>query len=283
MADRNPDELKCLNATKMAVMGCVYGNVPAFRRCIEDARAVGCDLFVCLGDVIGCSGHSDEVIDLAVDVFDVFVAGNLEQQVVAGAAGCGCGYDSSDEQQISNRAFRHARASLSEDRKQRIREWSDRVLVHTRADSTLCCHGSPDRTNEFLYESTTSTNDLSSWLDAYDATGLFCAHTGLPWDRTWSGRNGRRFAANIGAVGKPDHDGDPAVHYAVLPLPDKEFAAPEIRRVEYDYRSWCRQLRADGVDEIFIEPLRTGRWTYGLETMPDGERSPAESATGQRP
>ncbi len=28
-----------------------------------------------------------------------------------------------------------------------------------------------------------------------------------------------RFAVNCGVVGKPDHDGDPSVHYALIDLP----------------------------------------------------------------
>ncbi len=253
-------------------MGGVYGNVPAFRRCIEDANEQGCDLFVFLGDVIGCSGHSDEVISMAEEHFDVCVSGNLEQQAAAGETGCGCGYDSEEEQRISSLAFEYALSSLSEGHRDRIDRWPDRVIVDTRGGAMICCHGSPDRTNEFLYESTTTPDDLQDWMKEFHARALACSHTGLPWIKTGSIGEERWTAVNCGAVGKPDHDGDPAVHYAILPVRNDQYGPPEIRRVEYDYEDWCRILEEEGVDDLFIDPLRTGIWTNGIQNLPEAER-----------
>lgn len=82
---------------------------------------------------------------------------------------------------------------------------------------------------------------------------------------------GGRLAANCGVVGKPDHDGDPAVHYAVV---EQDSGAPtvRIRRVTYDYERWADQLAREGVDEVFVKPLRTGVWTTGTNSLPVTER-----------
>ena len=80
-----------------------------------------------------------------------------------------------------------------------------------------------------------------------------------------------KFAVNCGVVGKSDHDGDPAVHYALLRPKDDSFSV-EIRRVEYDHKAWARQLDAEGVDQIFVSSVRTGFWTTGVASMPEWEQ-----------
>ena len=58
-------------ARKLAVMGGAYGNVPALRACLEHARLARCDVFAFLGDITGCCGHSDEIINLVRDNFSI--------------------------------------------------------------------------------------------------------------------------------------------------------------------------------------------------------------------
>jgi hypothetical protein len=68
------------NQRRFAAMGGTYGNVPALKACIEDARNQQCEVLAFLGDGIGYCGHSDEIVDLIRDHFDILVAGNYEQQ-----------------------------------------------------------------------------------------------------------------------------------------------------------------------------------------------------------
>jgi hypothetical protein len=98
---------------------------------------------------------------------------------------------------------------------------------------------------------------------------MACTHTGLPWVRSIDAEG---FAVNCGVVGKPDHDGDPAIHYALAALHNGSWKAL-IRRVSYDHVAWATQLAREGVDEVFIEPLRTGWWTTGVNSLPQPERA----------
>ena len=66
-------------------------------------------------------------------------------------------------------------------------------------------------------------------------------HSGLPWVKPLPGG---RFAANCGVVGKPDDDGDPAVHFAVVERSDDQAPAPfavRIERVTYAHAAWAAQ------------------------------------------
>ena len=73
-------------AGPIAFMGGAYGNLPALRACLVDARErVQSDQLLFLGDATGCCGHSDETLDIIEDAFDARIAGNHEQEVAAGS------------------------------------------------------------------------------------------------------------------------------------------------------------------------------------------------------
>ena len=111
---------------------------------------------------------------------------------------------------------------------------------------------------------------LRAWAEAADARFLVGTHSGLPWIKNLG--DGQA-ALNCGVAGRPDHDGDAAVHYLLMrPAPSGEVHF-EFRRVAYDAEAWCKQLLAEGVDPIFVAPLRSGWWTVGKDSLPDWERN----------
>jgi len=255
----------------IAFMGGIYGNVPALEACLADAHSQGVGLYAFLGDMTGCCGHSDETIAKVRQQFQVVIAGNHEQKAAEGALVCGCGYSNPDDEKYGCLAHQYAMDSLSEEHRAWLQTLPDGALIETSQGKLLLCHGSPDQTNEFLYESQLDNTRIEKWLDEFGAIGLGCTHTGIPW--VWH-LNDQRFAVNCGVVGKSDHDGDPAVHYALLRQRDCGFDV-EIRRVVYDQESWAQQLEAEGVDAIFINPIRTGGWTTGVASMPELEQQRA--------
>src|SRR5262245_21168634 len=216
---------------RLAVMGGAYGNLAALRACLQDAAAMNPDLRAFTGDSIGCCGHSNEVVEMIRQGFDLFVAGNHEQQAVAGSTSCGCGYSSAEDEKISCEAFELATSGLSDASRQFLGTWPNEQIVELDDGRVLLCRGSPGYTSEFLYEAEIDDLRLEAWLDRFDVRGFVCTHSGLPFVRRLAGG---RFAVNCGVVGKPDHDGDTAVHYAVVDLPQDGDATVEIRRVEYD-------------------------------------------------
>lgn len=253
----------------LALMGGCYGNIPALEACLADAREHGAGLFAFLGDITGCCGHSDETIGIVRKEFDVVIAGNHEQKAAEGAQVCGCGYSNPEDEKYGCMAHQYAMGSLSEEERGWLKTLPDLGILETGHGRILLCHGSPAQTNEFLYESRLDEARLEAWLEQYDAVGLVCTHTGLPWVRRLTGST---FAANCGVVGKSDHDGDPAVHYSLIRFCDTGFEL-EIRRVTYDHESWARQMEAEGVHEMFVSPVRTGLWTVGVGSMPDWEQN----------
>ncbi len=244
-----------IDARRVAVMGCIYGNVPALAACLDDARAAGCDAVLCAGDVLGFCGHAREVLALVERSCAVVIAGNHEREAVAGTGLCGCGLTDPDDEARSCRASAPQADGLEADDLLAIACWPEQAVVETAAGALLLCHGSPDRINEFL--NADDSERMRGWLDAAEAQVLACSHTGIPWIRDLGDG---RLAVNVGAVGKPDHDGDAAVHYAVT---DPAIPAATIRRVVYDHVSWAARLIGEGVDPAIAGQLVTGRWSYG--------------------
>jgi len=252
------------SVTKIAFMGGAYGNVPALNACINDALSNECNSIAFLGDAIGFCGHSNETLRILKQKAHLFIAGNLEQQAASGATTCDCGYATKIDEDYGCKAFEWSLKSLSETNKKWIAQWPESLVIETPAGKVLLCHGSPDQSNEFLYASQTSSQRVKKWLKEYNVIGLVCTHTGIPWLQQLSPI---RFAANCGVTGKPDHDGDTAVHY-ILGSFHTYYVNIEIRRVEYDYQAWAKQMRKENVDEIFIAPLETGIWTCGRSSLP---------------
>ena len=261
------------SAAPIAFIGGAYGNVPGLTACLGDAarQAVGLNVF--LGDALGCCGHSDEVIGILLAKCHVWIAGNIEVQAASGELSCGCGYESREDEQLSCDAHAYAMSSLRPDQQVQIGDWPETGIISTPHGRILLCHGSPDRNNEFLYESQLDEARLCAWLDRYDCKILACSHTGLPWVRVLPGG---RVAFNAGVAGKPDHDGDPAVHYALLDWHDGQ-PAVTIARVEYAHQQWATQLATEGVAEVYLSPLRDGRWTVGAASLPPIERARASA------
>ncbi|MDE2112645.1 MAG: hypothetical protein KGJ79_16005 [Alphaproteobacteria bacterium] len=261
----------CENARRIAVMGGVYGNLPALAACIADANAHQCDIMAFVGDAIGFCGHSDETLSLLRRKCSILIAGNLEQHAAAGSQECGCNYSAAEDERYGCLAHSYAMNSLGVENRNWLATWSDLARLWTKSGTILLCHGSPGQTNEFLFESELVDAKLNGWLNEYGAVGFVCTHSGLPWVHHLKDR---RFAVNCGVVGKPDHDGDTAVHYAIIELPFEmnQVFKISIARVEYDHIGWVKQLTAEGVDEIFLTPLRTGEWTCGLASLPPQER-----------
>jgi calcineurin-like phosphoesterase family protein len=254
---------------RLAALGGSYGNVAALSACLADARDQRANVTAFLGDSIGCCGHSEETVRLVREHASVLVAGNHEQEAAKDSQSCGCGYASPEDEAVSCEAFRLATASLLPETRAWLGTWPNREFVELEGGRVLLCHGSPGQTAEFLYEAELDDLRLEAWLDKFDVRGFVCTHSGLPWIRRL---RGGRFAINCGAVGKADHDGDPAVHYALLDLPASGEASLDIRRVAYDHESFARRMEEQGIADVFVEPIRTGVWTTGVASLPASER-----------
>lgn len=253
-----------IDAEAFAILGCAYGNHRAVRACLDDAG--GMPALSC-GDAIGFCGRSDIACESLREAFVGAIAGNHERQAAAGSVQCGCGHSDAEDERLSCLAAAAQLDGLSAHDQAMLAALPETLVVRGIGGALLLAHGSPDRINEFLFAQTIDRDRVRRWLDDSGASVLVVSHSGLPWVVELGDG---RLAVNCGSAGKPDHDGDPAVHYAQITLLPRP--AAEIRRVAYDHRAAAKELLAAGIEPRFANVLTTGVWSWGVAALPEAER-----------
>lgn len=252
---------------RLALFGGVYSNHRALAATLEDARRAGADVTWCLGDLGGFGPHPDRAAGLLRDAGIPMLRGNYDDSVGHGRADCACGYLDPRDAHFAQIAYDHTLARTSEAHRAWMRALPATARLEAGGRRVLLCHGSPRRVNEFLWESACSDAFLAWLCEAHDADVIACTHTGLPWHRALPGG---RHVVNVGAIGRPAHDGRTTVRYALLEI-GASFEAV-FREVAYDHEAAAREIEAEGLPAEFAETLRTGWWTTCLENLPAKER-----------
>lgn len=269
---------------RLAFFGGLYSNYLALEAALADARARGAHGLYCLGDLGAFGPCPDRVFPLLVDAGVSVIRGNYDDSIARGLDDCQCGYTDPRDNHFARLSYRYTFRNTAE----RWRDWMAGLPEQRRLEiegwRLLLCHGSPRRMNEFLWESTTSTQFLDWLATRHEADVILGTHTGLHWQRQLA--EGRRFV-NVGVLGRPANDGRTEVWYTMLTLgrrgsPDPS-AGPgspgssaglevEFIPVAYDHDRLAREMRDEDLPEEFVETILTGWWTTCLEVLPAKER-----------
>lgn len=256
--------------SRIALFGGVYNNYLALEAVVADARARGAELVLCLGDLGGFGPHPERIVPFLQREGIPTLAGNYDLSLAAGAGDCGCGYSDPMDNYYAQISYAYTFANTPPEHRRWMATLPLQARVRVGEHTVHCCHGSPRRVNEFLWDTGTSDAALHGFLDACDADLLACTHTGIHWHRTLPGRAADRQMINVGAIGRPENDGSQRVWYALVD------AGPTLRveavPLEYDHRRLAAEMRAERLPEEFVETIETGWWTTCLEVLPARER-----------
>ena len=258
-------------ARRIALFGGVYSTHLALEATLAAAAAAGAEQAVCLGDMGAFGPHPDLSCEIVRRSGIPVVQGNYDHSLGHGLPDCRCGYTDPRDNAYAALSYRYTFSRTHPRHRRWLRDLPAEIRLSLSGREVLLCHGSPRRTNEFLWESACSDSFLAWLLEESGADALCVTHTGLPWTRELPG--GRR-VVNVGAIGRPANDGDPRVMYAILTAGEDEGApAVEWRRVAYDHRALAAEIRDEGLPEEFAETIETGWWTTCLEVLPMKERA----------
>src|SRR5690606_24520635 len=136
--------------------------------------------------------------------------GNYDDSIGRELEDCQCGYTDPRDNHFAALSYAYTLANTSPEHRVWLRSLPTDLRVELGLLKLLMCHGSPRRTNEFLWESTTSTQFLNRLARDHDADVLLATHTGLKWRRELA--DGRAFV-NVGVLGRPENDGRRCVWY----------------------------------------------------------------------
>lgn len=267
---------------KLALFGGLYSNYLALTAAVADARQRGADQLYCLGDLGAFGPHPDRVFPILQQHNIACVQGNYDNSIGHELDDCQCGYTDPKDNYFAQISYDYTLAGTSDVNRAWLRELPAEIRIEVDGLQVLLCHGSPRRTNEFLWQSTTSTAFLDRLADEHDADLIIGTHSGIHWEREL--RHGRRFV-NVGVLGRPENDGQTCVWYAVvdinsevsnaLPCTARESPVPvcvEFVPVAYDHHRLAREMTAEKLPQEFVETVLTGWWTTCLEILPSRER-----------
>ena len=219
------------------------------------------------GDLGAFGPHPDRVFPLLRAAGVLCIQGNYDNSIGNGLADCQCGYTDPRDNHFARLSYEYTFHNTSPAHRAWMKDLPGQRRVRLGRYRLLFCHGSPRRTNEFLWESTCPTHFLEHLAREHDADVILATHTGIKWHRPLPG--GRHFV-NVGVLGRPENDGRTDVWYTVLeagPALKVEFVP-----VAYDHERLAREMQAERLPEEFVETVRTGWWTTCLEVLPAKER-----------
>jgi predicted phosphodiesterase len=252
---------------RIAVFGGIYNNYLALEAALADTQRFGVDAICCLGDMGAFGPHPDRVFPLLLEHNVQCIQGNYDNSVGNGLADCQCGYTDPRDNHFARISYAYTFANTSLANRDWLRKLPAQRRIPLGKYELLLCHGSPRRTNEFLWESTTSTAFLEYLLQTHQADVILTTHTGIKWHRRLA--DDRHFV-NVGVLGRPENDGTTSVWYTVLTAEPK--LSVEFVPVRYDHEYLAAEMRLEKLPAEFVETVLTGWWTTCLEILPAKER-----------
>ena len=254
---------------RIACFGGVYSNYLALERAIADARRRTVDRIFCLGDMGAFGPFPDRVFPLLEQSEIECIQGNYDDSIGNELADCQCGYTDPRDNYFAQISYDYTLANTSTANRKFLRALPAKRELRMGSHRVLLCHGSPRTVNEFLWESTTSTQFLNWLCDTTSAEVIVATHTGIKWHRQ-IGEN--RHFINAGVLGRPENDGNTHVWYTLLELDDDGQLQVEFVPVPYDHQRLADEMTGEKLPAEFVETILTGWWTTCLEILPARER-----------
>jgi predicted phosphodiesterase len=233
---------------RIAVIGDLHANLPAFRAVLDDVARIGADALYCVGDVVGRGPHPNEVVDELRRLEIPTVQGNWDEAIGMDREQTGAAWPSAEAEAAGNASMRWSAETLTEENRSWLRQLPTSLRVTLAGRSAYFFHGSPLKENEYLWADRPSR--VYARIASDEADDLFCfGHTHEAWHRVV----GQAHFVACGSVGCGT-EGDARARYAVIYIGEPEIAVG-FRSVDYDHVAVLRDMATNGLSiDLLREP-----------------------------
>ena len=214
----------------IAVLSDIHGNLPALKKVLHAAAALGCDRIISLGDVAGYYAQPGECIDLLRAHDAINIMGNHDSYLVSGA--------NCPRSKMVTEITNYQRGIVSPDQV----NWLARSLPTLIEEGNYFAHGGwSDPLDQYLYR-------ISPSHIPAEAKNLLTGHTHVQTLVEF----GEQKYCNPGSVGQP-RDGDSRSAFAILDGYDIH-----LHRVGYDIDQTALAMKQAGFPPKYYENLYIG-------------------------
>jgi putative phosphoesterase len=236
---------------RIAVIGDVHANLPAFRAVLDDVARIGAEALYCVGDVVGRGPHPNEVVDEVRRLEIPTVQGNWDEAIGMDREQTGAAWATAEAEAEGNASMRWSSEQLTEENKAWLRQLPQTMRLTIAGRSVYLFHGSPLKESEYLWASRPSR--VLARIASDEADDLFCfGHTHEAFHRVV----GQAHFVGCGSVGCGT-EGDARARYAVIYIGEPDISVG-FRSVDYDHVSVVRDMAAAGRSiDLLREPPAT--------------------------
>jgi predicted phosphodiesterase len=255
------------SAGPVAIFGGPYSNLEASRAFFDEMAhcRISPDRIICTGDIIAYGADASTTLELVRASGCHVVMGNVEENLAAGAANCGCGFEEGSTcDRLSAVWFAHAAAQLLADDRGWMAALPRQIELAIGSYRFAVVHGGVDSINRLVFASTDAATKRQQ-IEETGLDGVIGGHCGLPFTQSVGGR----LWHNSGAVGMPANDGTTRVWYSIFRLVTGG-AAIEHHALAYDQASAAAKMRRIGLAE-YADALGSGI-RVDADTLPLPER-----------
>lgn len=246
---------------KIAVLGDIHSNLEALTAVLAKGQELGCDKYVCIGDIVGYNANPHECLEIVrgLDLLAV-VMGNHDSYTSNARELVGFNLQAA-------KAVEWTREQLSAEELEWLRKlpMKEDVFLNSPPVRFSIVHSTMDNPNMWGYIFDRFTAAASMQYQWTPLCFFGHTHTPLAFVKTDTVVGGlydslkveanHKYLINVGSVGQP-RDRDPRAAFVVY---DVEAAEVTLHRVEYDFESSQRKILAAGLPARLAERLAVGR------------------------
>ncbi|PSR13692.1 MAG: diadenosine tetraphosphatase [Bacteroidetes bacterium] len=252
----------------LLVFGGVYSNLQALQalQALVQARGIPAHHIICTGDVVGYCADPEAVVQLVKAWGIHCIAGNVELQLRAGEADCGCDFNTGSRCDIFSRQwYPYAQQALSPDAIRWMADLPHHLRFQFAGLDGIVLHGSAHEVAGYVFASTPWAVKVQNFADTQ--TDLILAgHCGLPFSQ----HQGGQYWLNAGVIGMPANDGTPRVWYLIIDQDEQGQLRYTHHYFEYDHPAAAAKMRTHRLPEAYARTLETGLWD-NCEILPEEE------------